>query len=150
MIFNIVKWLSVLQFRISYKTAYRRGLRTMYRRRSQCCPGYYESGDYCIRMYRALIQMWQLKEVFRGGIDKLKIYCSSNTKGWFSELLRTFRSHWLQPELQIKNISGHFRFMHFKHLSKILLKSLGRELIKFLSTFMNKTLLWGVIYASMH
>ncbi|KAG9341219.1 hypothetical protein JZ751_019659 [Albula glossodonta] len=27
---------------ISYKTAYRRGVRTMYRRRSQCCPGYFE------------------------------------------------------------------------------------------------------------
>lgn len=35
--------------RISYKTAYRRGLRTMYRRRSQCCPGYYESEDFCVR-----------------------------------------------------------------------------------------------------
>lgn len=23
----------------------------MYRRRSQCCPGYYESGDFCIRTY---------------------------------------------------------------------------------------------------
>lgn len=35
--------------RISYKTAYRRGVRTMYRRRSQCCPGYFESGDLCVR-----------------------------------------------------------------------------------------------------
>ncbi|KAG7283736.1 hypothetical protein CRUP_034360 [Coryphaenoides rupestris] len=34
--------------RISYKTAYRRGVRTMYRRRSQCCPGFYESGDLCV------------------------------------------------------------------------------------------------------
>ncbi|TNN37879.1 Multiple epidermal growth factor-like domains protein 11 [Liparis tanakae] len=33
--------------RISYKTAYRRGVRTMYRRRSQCCPGFYESGSLC-------------------------------------------------------------------------------------------------------
>lgn len=37
--------------RISYKTAYRRGVRTMYRRRSQCCPGYFESGDLCVREY---------------------------------------------------------------------------------------------------
>lgn len=35
--------------RISYKTAYRRGVRTMYRRRSQCCPGFYESGNLCVR-----------------------------------------------------------------------------------------------------
>uniref|UniRef100_A0A669CBP8 Uncharacterized protein n=1 Tax=Oreochromis niloticus TaxID=8128 RepID=A0A669CBP8_ORENI len=34
--------------RISYKTAYRRGVRTMYRRRSQCCPGFYESGELCV------------------------------------------------------------------------------------------------------
>lgn len=135
LIFNIVKWLSVLQFRISYKTAYRRGLRTMYRRRSQCCPGYYESGDYCIRMYRALIQMWELKVIFGGVLDKVKVYCRNNIKGWFSELPRTFRTHWYQSELQIENISGHFRYMHFKHLSKNLLKSLGRELIKFLSAF---------------
>lgn len=38
-----------INFRISYKTAYRRGVRTMYRRRSQCCPGYFESGDLCVR-----------------------------------------------------------------------------------------------------
>lgn len=37
--------------RISYKTAYRRGVRTMYRRRSQCCPGYFESGELCVREY---------------------------------------------------------------------------------------------------
>lgn len=23
----------------------------MYRRRSQCCPGYFESGDLCVREY---------------------------------------------------------------------------------------------------
>lgn len=23
----------------------------MYRRRSQCCPGYFESGDLCVRKY---------------------------------------------------------------------------------------------------
>lgn len=38
-------------FRISYKTAYRRGVRTMYRRRSQCCPGFYESGNLCVRKF---------------------------------------------------------------------------------------------------
>lgn len=38
-----------LHLRTSYKTAYRRGVRTMYRRRSQCCPGYFESGDLCVR-----------------------------------------------------------------------------------------------------
>lgn len=40
---------SVRVRRISYKTAYRRGVRTMYRRRSQCCPGFYESGNLCVR-----------------------------------------------------------------------------------------------------
>ncbi|KAI1235257.1 Multiple epidermal growth factor-like domains protein 11, partial [Lamprotornis superbus] len=45
---DILNWFKCTRHRISYKTAYRRGLRTMYRRRSQCCPGYYESGDYCI------------------------------------------------------------------------------------------------------
>ncbi|RMB94229.1 hypothetical protein DUI87_29035 [Hirundo rustica rustica] len=48
---DILNWFKCTRHRISYKTAYRRGLRTMYRRRSQCCPGYYESGDYCIRTY---------------------------------------------------------------------------------------------------
>ncbi|CAM2098948.1 unnamed protein product [Caretta caretta] len=45
---DILNWFKCTRHRISYKTAYRRGLRTMYRRRSQCCPGYYESGDFCI------------------------------------------------------------------------------------------------------
>ncbi|KAI9540526.1 hypothetical protein NQZ68_039718 [Dissostichus eleginoides] len=35
---------------ISYKTAYRRGVRTMYRRRSQCCPGFFESGSLLVKM----------------------------------------------------------------------------------------------------
>lgn len=61
---DILNWFKCTRHRISYKTAYRRGLRTMYRRRSQCCPGYYESGDYCIRMYIALIQICQLKAKF--------------------------------------------------------------------------------------
>uniref|UniRef100_A0ACB8E4X5 Multiple epidermal growth factor-like domains protein 11 n=1 Tax=Sphaerodactylus townsendi TaxID=933632 RepID=A0ACB8E4X5_9SAUR len=45
---DILNWFKCTRHRISYKTAYRRGLRTMYRRRSQCCPGYYESEDFCI------------------------------------------------------------------------------------------------------
>ncbi|XP_031811200.1 multiple epidermal growth factor-like domains protein 11 [Sarcophilus harrisii] len=45
---DILNWFKCTRHRISYKTAYRRGLRTMYRRRSQCCPGYYENGDVCI------------------------------------------------------------------------------------------------------
>ncbi|XP_030879953.1 multiple epidermal growth factor-like domains protein 11 [Leptonychotes weddellii] len=45
---DILNWFKCTRHRISYKTAYRRGLRTMYRRRSQCCPGYYENGDFCI------------------------------------------------------------------------------------------------------
>lgn len=73
LIFNSVQWFRVLWCRISYKTAYRRGLRTMYRRRSQCCPGYYESGDYCIRMYTW--HMAQLKVVFGAAVDKLKTCC---------------------------------------------------------------------------
>ncbi|RMB92391.1 hypothetical protein DUI87_31192 [Hirundo rustica rustica] len=34
--------------RISYRTAYRHGEKTMYRRKSQCCPGFYESREMCI------------------------------------------------------------------------------------------------------
>ncbi|KAG8011001.1 Multiple epidermal growth factor-like domains protein 10 [Nibea albiflora] len=33
--------------RVSYRTAYRRGEKTMYRRKSQCCPGFYENGEIC-------------------------------------------------------------------------------------------------------
>lgn len=36
-------------FRITYKTAYRQAVKTDYRRRYQCCPGYYESRDKCVR-----------------------------------------------------------------------------------------------------
>ncbi|KAF0022332.1 hypothetical protein F2P81_025438 [Scophthalmus maximus] len=43
---DILNWFKCT--RHSYKTAYRRGVRTMYRRRSQCCPGFYESGDLCV------------------------------------------------------------------------------------------------------
>ncbi|KAG2470911.1 MEG11 protein, partial [Polypterus senegalus] len=46
---DILNWFKCTRHRISYKAAYRRALRTMYRRRSQCCPGYYESADLCIR-----------------------------------------------------------------------------------------------------
>ncbi|KAJ7424510.1 hypothetical protein WISP_28334 [Willisornis vidua] len=34
--------------RISYRTAYRHGEKTMYRRKSQCCPGFYESREMCV------------------------------------------------------------------------------------------------------
>ncbi|CAK6980248.1 multiple epidermal growth factor-like domains protein 11%2C partial [Scomber scombrus] len=46
---DILNWFKCTRHRISYKTAYRRGVRTMYRRRSQCCPGFFESGDLCVR-----------------------------------------------------------------------------------------------------
>ncbi|XP_031676740.1 multiple epidermal growth factor-like domains protein 11, partial [Oncorhynchus tshawytscha] len=45
---DILTWFKCTRHRISYKTAYRRGVRTMYRRRSQCCPGFYENGDLCV------------------------------------------------------------------------------------------------------
>ncbi|XP_043072473.1 multiple epidermal growth factor-like domains protein 11 [Puntigrus tetrazona] len=45
---DILNWFKCTRHRTSYKTAYRRGVRTMYRRRSQCCPGYFESGDLCV------------------------------------------------------------------------------------------------------
>uniref|UniRef100_A0A3P9KFR9 Multiple EGF like domains 11 n=1 Tax=Oryzias latipes TaxID=8090 RepID=A0A3P9KFR9_ORYLA len=44
---DILNWFKCTRHRISYKTAYRRGVRTMYRRRSQCCPGFFESSDLC-------------------------------------------------------------------------------------------------------
>ncbi|CAL1595794.1 unnamed protein product [Knipowitschia caucasica] len=50
---DILNWFKCTKHRISYKTSYRRGVRTMYRRRSQCCPGYFESGDLCVREYRS-------------------------------------------------------------------------------------------------
>ncbi|XP_031425689.1 multiple epidermal growth factor-like domains protein 11 [Clupea harengus] len=50
---DILNWFKCTKHRISYKTAYRRGVRTMYRRRSQCCPGYYESGDLCVPLCTA-------------------------------------------------------------------------------------------------
>ncbi|XP_064201687.1 platelet endothelial aggregation receptor 1-like [Anguilla rostrata] len=34
--------------RITYKTAYRQAVKLDYRRRYQCCPGYYESGERCV------------------------------------------------------------------------------------------------------
>uniref|UniRef100_A0A4W5LRA5 Platelet endothelial aggregation receptor 1 n=1 Tax=Hucho hucho TaxID=62062 RepID=A0A4W5LRA5_9TELE len=34
--------------RITYKTAYRQAVKMDYRRRYQCCPGYYESRDKCV------------------------------------------------------------------------------------------------------
>uniref|UniRef100_A0A3Q4MCK2 Platelet endothelial aggregation receptor 1 n=1 Tax=Neolamprologus brichardi TaxID=32507 RepID=A0A3Q4MCK2_NEOBR len=35
-------------FRITYKTAYRQAVKTDYRKRYQCCPGYYESRGRCV------------------------------------------------------------------------------------------------------
>lgn len=32
-----------------YRTEYRMAIRTDYRRRYQCCQGYYESRDSCVR-----------------------------------------------------------------------------------------------------
>ncbi|TNN30367.1 Multiple epidermal growth factor-like domains protein 10 [Liparis tanakae] len=37
--------------RITYKTAYRQAVKTDHRKRYQCCPGYYESRDKCVREY---------------------------------------------------------------------------------------------------
>lgn len=37
------------RYRITYKTAYRQAVKTDYRKRYQCCPGYYESRDKCVR-----------------------------------------------------------------------------------------------------
>lgn len=39
----------VYSCRITYKTAYRQAVKTDYRKRYQCCPGYYESRDKCVR-----------------------------------------------------------------------------------------------------
>lgn len=35
--------------RVVYKTAYRQAVKVDYRRRYQCCQGYYESRDACVR-----------------------------------------------------------------------------------------------------
>lgn len=35
--------------RVVYRTEYRQAIRTDYRRRYQCCQGYYESRDSCVR-----------------------------------------------------------------------------------------------------
>lgn len=37
--------------RITYKTAYRQAVKMDYRRRYQCCPGFYESSNKCVRKY---------------------------------------------------------------------------------------------------
>ncbi|XP_060031689.1 multiple epidermal growth factor-like domains protein 11 [Erinaceus europaeus] len=55
---DILNWFKCTRHRKSYKTAYRRGLRTMYRRRSQCCPGYYERDDFCIRCGSLWTRLW--------------------------------------------------------------------------------------------
>ncbi|MBN3318386.1 MEG10 protein, partial [Atractosteus spatula] len=45
---DILNWFKCTRHRVSYRTAYRRGEKTMYRRKSQCCPGFYESREMCI------------------------------------------------------------------------------------------------------
>ncbi|MBZ3884230.1 Multiple epidermal growth factor-like domains protein 10 [Sciurus carolinensis] len=45
---DILNWFKCTRHRISYRTAYRHGEKTMYRRKSQCCPGFYESRDMCV------------------------------------------------------------------------------------------------------
>lgn len=37
----------------------------MYRRRSQCCPGYFESGDLCVREY-PLFNFFNVDDGFSG------------------------------------------------------------------------------------
>ncbi|KAI3361809.1 hypothetical protein L3Q82_001966 [Scortum barcoo] len=44
---DILNWFKCTRHRVSYRTAYRRGEKTMYRRKSQCCPGFYENGEIC-------------------------------------------------------------------------------------------------------
>lgn len=41
--------LSPWRHRVVYRTEYRQTIRTDYRRRYQCCQGYYESRDSCVR-----------------------------------------------------------------------------------------------------
>ncbi|XP_077442493.1 multiple epidermal growth factor-like domains protein 10 isoform X1 [Vanacampus margaritifer] len=45
---DILNWFKCTRHRVSYRTAYRRGEKTMYRRKSQCCPGFFENGEICI------------------------------------------------------------------------------------------------------
>lgn len=132
-------WFCVSWCRISYKTAYRRGLRTMYRRRSQCCPGYYESGDYCIRTYPS--HMAQLRGVGAAG-EKLKRWC----------IRVGFQSLQLAPiagRIAGTECLGVFRVCA-SQVGKTWLKSLGREFMMFRSAFLSQSLLWGVINASIH
>lgn len=48
-------------FRITYKTAYRQAVKTNYRKRYQCCPGYYESREKCVRKYLKKLQQFTCK-----------------------------------------------------------------------------------------
>ncbi|KAF6357234.1 multiple EGF like domains 10 [Rhinolophus ferrumequinum] len=45
---DILNWFKCTRHRVSYRTAYRHGEKTMYRRKSQCCPGFYESMEMCV------------------------------------------------------------------------------------------------------
>ncbi|KAK5874464.1 hypothetical protein PBY51_019407 [Eleginops maclovinus] len=80
---DILNWFKCTRHRISYKTAYRRGVRTMYRRRSQCCPGFFESGNLCVPLCteecahgRCVSPETCQCEPGWGGLD-----CSSGTRG---------------------------------------------------------------------
>ncbi|XP_062292460.1 multiple epidermal growth factor-like domains protein 11 [Scomber scombrus] len=70
---DILNWFKCTRHRISYKTAYRRGVRTMYRRRSQCCPGFFESGDLCslYQMEMQLVSMLSIVLCIEGGEDSV-------------------------------------------------------------------------------
>uniref|UniRef100_A0A8C9V0U8 Multiple EGF-like-domains 10 n=1 Tax=Scleropages formosus TaxID=113540 RepID=A0A8C9V0U8_SCLFO len=45
---DILNWFKCTRHRVSYRIAYRRGEKTMYRRKSQCCPGFFESREMCV------------------------------------------------------------------------------------------------------
>ncbi|KAK5878489.1 hypothetical protein CesoFtcFv8_023889 [Champsocephalus esox] len=44
---DILNWFKCTRHRVSYRTANRRATKTMYRRKSQCCPGFNENGEIC-------------------------------------------------------------------------------------------------------
>ncbi|PWA24960.1 hypothetical protein CCH79_00015500 [Gambusia affinis] len=49
--------------RITYKTAYRQAVKTEYRRRYHCCPGYYESGGRCVQHDAATAEFPQTNQI---------------------------------------------------------------------------------------
>ncbi|XP_038135161.1 multiple epidermal growth factor-like domains protein 10 [Cyprinodon tularosa] len=44
---DILKWFKCTNHRELYRTAYRTGEKIMYRRKSQCCPGFFADGETC-------------------------------------------------------------------------------------------------------